>query len=69
MPSPFDLSMNTRPSARAAVLAFAMNVVPVVPVDIFRFLRVPAIVWVLRKEKERGRKCRERHLKLHRRGM
>jgi len=34
---------------RALFLAITMNVAPIAPVDILRFLRVPAIVWVMRK--------------------
>ena len=30
-------------------LAITMNVAPVAPVDILRFLRVPAIVWVMKR--------------------
>ena len=40
---------------RALFLAITMNVAPVAPVDILRFLRVPAIVWVMRRN--RGRVC------------
>ncbi|HYR29522.1 MAG TPA: hypothetical protein VEU30_13710 [Thermoanaerobaculia bacterium] len=40
---------------RALFLAITMNVSPVAPVDILRFLRVPAIVWVMRRQ--RGRTC------------
>lgn len=36
-------------------LALTMNVAPIAPVDILRFLRVPAIVWVLKRS--RGRVC------------
>ena len=32
---------------RAAILAAAMNLTPIAAVDIFRFLRVPAIVWTM----------------------
>ena len=34
---------------RAALLAATMNLVPVAPVDVMRFLRVPAIVLTLRR--------------------
>lgn len=33
---------------RAAILAAAMNLTPIAAVDIFRFLRVPAIVLTIR---------------------
>ena len=33
---------------RAAILTAMMSLTPAVPVDIFRFLRVPAIVFTLR---------------------
>jgi hypothetical protein len=48
-----------RTSARAALLAAAMNFTPAVPVDIFRFLRVPAIVLTIRQL--RGRLCTDVH--------
>jgi hypothetical protein len=49
-----------RKSYQAAVLAAAMNLVPAAPVDILRFLRVPAIVLTLRRV--RARVCNdERH--------
>jgi hypothetical protein len=51
--------MRTRSSARAALLAAAMNFVPAAPVDLFRFLRVPAIVLTIRQA--RGRLCRDAH--------
>ena len=51
--------MATRPTARAALLAAAMNFAPVAPVDLLRFLNVPAIVFTIRQA--RGRLCRERH--------
>jgi Zn-dependent protease len=54
-----------RSSARAALLAAAMNLVPAAPLDLLRFLRVPAIVWVLRRN---GRFCREQHARHRRRG-
>jgi len=40
---------------RSFFLAAAMNLVPAAPLDILRFLRVPAIVWVLRRNAERRR--------------
>lgn len=40
---------------RAAILTAMMSLTPTVPVDIFRFLRVPAIVLTLRARK--GRAC------------
>jgi hypothetical protein len=46
-------------STRAAVLAAAMNLIPAAPVDIFRFLNVPAIVLTIRQAK--GRVCRDVH--------
>ncbi|HYI08585.1 MAG TPA: hypothetical protein VEK57_05915 [Thermoanaerobaculia bacterium] len=49
--------MPARSSARAALLAAAMNLVPAAPVDILRFLRVSAIVWTIRQVK--GRVCSE----------
>ncbi len=49
----------SRLDPRAAVLAAAMNLIPAAPVDIFRFLNVPAIVMTIRQVK--GRVCRERH--------
>jgi hypothetical protein len=53
-----------RSSARAALLAAAMNFIPAAPLDLLRFLRVPAIVWVLRRN---GRFCREKHTRHRRR--
>jgi hypothetical protein len=47
--------MPARSSARAALLAAAMNLVPAAPVDLLRFLRVPAIVLTIRQVK--GRVC------------
>jgi hypothetical protein len=35
--------------ARAALLAATMNLIPIAPIDLFRFLRVPAIVFTLRR--------------------
>jgi hypothetical protein len=52
-------------NARAAVLAAAMSFIPAAPVDIFRFLNVPAIVMILRQR--RGRLCDERHVRARRR--
>lgn len=46
-------------NTRAAVLAAAMNLIPAAPVDIFRFLNVPAIVMTIRRVK--GRVCSEVH--------
>jgi hypothetical protein len=45
--------------AREALLAATMSLVPAAPVDVFRFLNVPAIVMVLRRK--RGRVCRDVH--------
>jgi hypothetical protein len=47
---------------RATLLAAAMNIGTVEPLDLFRYLRVPAIHFVLRKAAERraGRRCSER---------
>jgi hypothetical protein len=44
-----------RPSsgARAAFLAAAMNLIPAAPLDILRFLRVPAIVLTIRRNRAR----------------
>lgn len=36
---------------REALLAATMNLVPAAPVDVLRFLRVPAIVWVMRRNR------------------
>ncbi|HEV7239927.1 MAG TPA: hypothetical protein VGQ36_11875 [Thermoanaerobaculia bacterium] len=33
---------------RAAILTAFMNLTPIAALDIFRFLRVPAIVWTIR---------------------
>jgi hypothetical protein len=46
-------------NTRAAVLAAAMNLIPAAPVDLFRFLNVPAIVMTIRQVK--GRVCRDVH--------
>lgn len=46
-------------NARAALLAVTMNFVPAAPLDIFRFLHVPAIVMTIRQF--RGRICRDVH--------
>jgi hypothetical protein len=45
---------------RSFFLAAAMNLVPAAPLDILRFLRVPPIVWVLRRRvsSPSGWKCR-----------
>ncbi|HEX8254151.1 MAG TPA: hypothetical protein VF846_13475 [Thermoanaerobaculia bacterium] len=51
--------MRTRSSARAALLAATMNFAPAAPIDIFRFLNVPAIVMTIRQVK--GRVCRDKH--------
>lgn len=48
-----------RSSVRSAVFAAAVSFLPAAPVDLLRFLRVPAIVWVLRKRQ--GRVCRDEH--------
>jgi hypothetical protein len=45
---------------KAAILAVRMNFSAVDPLDALRFLRVPAIVWVLRR-KSAARFCSERH--------
>ena len=42
---------------RAAILTAMMNLAPVAPLDLFRFLRVPAIVSTLRAV--RGRACHD----------
>ncbi|HEX7706793.1 MAG TPA: hypothetical protein VF701_10090 [Thermoanaerobaculia bacterium] len=44
-------------ATRAALLAATMSFIPMVPVDIFRFLRVPAIVMMIRRQ--RGRLCHD----------
>ena len=46
---------------RAALLTAAMNVVTIEPLDLLRYLRVPAIHYVLRRQKEprRGRICND----------
>ena len=49
--------MRPQSAARAALLAARMSLIPAAPVDLFRFLNVPAIVMVLR----RARLCREAH--------
>ncbi len=46
-------------NTRAAVLATAMNLIPAAPVDLFRFLNVPAIVMTIKQVK--GRVCRDAH--------
>ena len=49
---------------RAFLLALTMNVAPVAPLDVMRFLRVPAIVWVLKRSSgvrwHNHRSCGER---------
>lgn len=45
--------------AREALLAATMSLIPAAPVDVFRFLNVPAIVMVLRRA--HGRVCRDRN--------
>ncbi len=45
--------------AREALLAATMSLIPAAPVEVFRFLNVPAIVMVLRRV--RGRVCRDVH--------
>lgn len=54
-----------RTGARAALLAAAMNFVPAAPLDLLRFLRVPAIVLTIRQA--RGRVCRDAHERHRRR--
>jgi hypothetical protein len=46
-------------NTRAALLAATMNFVPAAPVDLFRFLNLPAIVMTIRQV--RGRLCRDAH--------
>jgi len=46
-------------NTRAALLTAAMHLVPASPVDIFRFLHVPAIVMTIRRV--RGRICAGTH--------
>ncbi|HJQ36483.1 MAG TPA: hypothetical protein VKB93_05045 [Thermoanaerobaculia bacterium] len=50
---------------REALLAATMNLVPAAPVDVLRFLRVPAIVWVMR----RARVCSDRRCAVERRAL
>jgi hypothetical protein len=52
-------AMPARSNARAALLAAAMNFTPAAPLDLLRFLNVPAIVFTIRAI--RGRVCKERH--------
>jgi hypothetical protein len=52
-------------NTRAAVLAAAMNLIPAAPVDVFRFLDVPAIVMTIRRV--RGRVCSDAHARHARR--
>jgi hypothetical protein len=54
-------------NTRAALLAATMNLVPAAPVDLLRFLRVPAIVLVIRAA--RGRVCSDRHERKKRRSL
>jgi hypothetical protein len=44
---------------REALLAATMNLVPAAPLDVLRFLRVPAIVWIMRR-RNRARVCFDR---------
>jgi hypothetical protein len=44
---------------RAAILSAMMSLTPMAPVDLLRFLNVPAIVWTLRQR--RGRACEDAH--------
>ena len=44
---------------REALLAVTMNLVPAAPVDVLRFLRVPAIVFVIRRRQHRFCRCRQ----------
>jgi len=53
-------------NTRAAILATAMNLIPAAPVDLFRFLNVPAIVMTIKQVK--GRVCREVHARRRRPG-
>jgi hypothetical protein len=46
-------------NTRAALLAATMSLIPAAPVDVFRFLNVPAIVMTIRRI--RGRVCRDVH--------
>jgi hypothetical protein len=46
-------------NTRAALLAATMNFIPAAPVDLFRFLNVPAIVMTIRQV--RGRLCHDAH--------
>jgi hypothetical protein len=57
--------MRVRSSTRAAFLAVTMQLVPAAPIDLLRFLRVPAIVLTIKQVK--GRVCRERHVSRRRR--
>jgi len=43
---------------REAFLAATRNLVPAAPVDVLRFLRVPAIVWTIRRQRHRLCRCR-----------
>jgi hypothetical protein len=44
---------------REALLAATMNLVPAAPLDVLRYLRVPAIVWVIRRRQPRFCRCRQ----------
>jgi len=44
---------------REALLAVTMNLVPAAPLDVLRFLRVPAIVFVIRRRQHRFCRCRQ----------
>jgi hypothetical protein len=46
---------------RAAVLTARMALAPLAELDVLRYLRVPAIVWVMRRA-PRARWCREKHV-------
>ena len=50
---------------REALLAATMNLVPAAPLDVLRFLRVPAIVWVMRRN--RAHTCFDRRHRRRRR--
>jgi hypothetical protein len=43
---------------RAAILSAMMSLTPIAPIDLLRFLNVPAIVMTLRSH--RGRACADR---------
>jgi len=63
--APLIVVMAKGANTRAAVLAAAMNLIPAAPVDLFRFLNVPAIVWTIRRV--RGRICSDAHARRTRR--